>query len=345
MPKRYDYTVTQEEAGTRLDRFIADKEEELSRTFVQKLISDGNIAVGDQRVKPSYSVHSGDIVVVSIPDPQPEDIPQAEDIPLDILFEDEEILVVNKPAGMVVHPGAGVSSGTLVNAFLAHISSDSLYEQEENTSDSLDEQEGTIDLSSISPGRPGIVHRLDKGTSGVIVVAKTVKSYYHLANQFKEHSIRRKYITLVCGNPKQDSGIIVAPIGRSQRDRKKMAVTPINSREATTQFRVTEHYDGYSLLDIFPKTGRTHQIRVHLAHIGHPVVGDPTYNNKKRDLEGARWQSVRTAIQKLSRQALHAQILGFIHPVSGEYIEFSSTIPEDIQELIDALRATLDEEI
>lgn len=339
MLKHYDYIVTQEEVGIRLDLFISEKEEELSRSFVQRLIYDGYITVGDQKAKPSYNIHAGDIIKVNIPAPQPEDTPKAEDILLDIIFEDEEILVVNKPAGMVVHPGAGVKSGTLVNAFLGHISSDNMDEQDEPG-----EQEESIDLSSITPGRPGIVHRLDKGTSGVIIIAKTVKSYYNLAEQFKEHSIRRKYIALVCGNPKQDSAIIVAPIGRSQRDRKKMAVTPINSREATTQFRVVENYEGYSLLDVFPKTGRTHQIRVHLAHIGHPVVGDYTYGSQKRDIEATKNQSVRNAINKLSRQALHAQILGIIHPVSGEYMEFSSPIPEDIQSIIDALRADLNKE-
>jgi 23S rRNA pseudouridine1911/1915/1917 synthase len=334
MVKQYDYIVNHEEEGIRIDRFIAGKSDEFSRSFVQKLILDGHITVDDQKIKPSYNIRAGNIVRISIPDLQLHEAPQAEDIPLDIIFEDDELLVVNKPAGMVVHPAAGVNSGTLVNAFLAHISD----EKEEISGEEM------VDLSYITPGRPGIVHRLDKGTSGIIVLAKTVKAYYHLADQFKEHTIHRKYIALVCGNLKPDSGIIVAPIGRSHRDRKKMAVTPVNSREAITQFSVTERYGGYSLLDIFPKTGRTHQIRVHLAHIGHPVVGDTAYSSRKKDLEAAKQQAVRIAIQGLSRQALHAQILGFIHPDSGKYMEFSTPIPKDMQEVIDALRAVLDVE-
>lgn len=326
MAKYHDYIVAQDEIGTRLDRFIAEKDNELSRSFIQKLISDGCVTVGGSRTKSSYNVRAGDLVEISLPEPTSRDGPRAENIPLDIVFEDDELIVVDKPAGMVVHPAAGVDSGTLVNAILAH------------TAGPRRSMEG-LGLSTISPQRPGIVHRLDKGTSGLVVVAKNVKAYYCLADQFKEHSVRRKYVTLICGEPRQDSGIIVAPIGRSRRDRKKMAVTPVNSREAITHFSVIERYGRFSLLEIKPRTGRTHQIRVHLAHIGHPVVGDSTYGGRTRALRSDISQAVRTALENLSRPALHAQILGFIHPDTGRYIEFSSPVPEDIQSMIDALRS------
>jgi 23S rRNA pseudouridine1911/1915/1917 synthase len=344
MANYYDYIVTQDEAGTRLDRFIADKERKLSRSFVQKLISEGCVTVGDLQTKSSYNIRVGDVVKVRLPEPQSHTNPRAENIPLDIVFEDDELVVVSKPAGMVVHPAAGVRSGTLVNAILAHVQ-DARHEiqdtrQEEEVS-GLGARVSSLEsfkLNSIAPERPGIVHRIDKGTSGLIVVAKTVGAYYKLAAQFKEHSVRRKYVALVCSEPGQTSGTIVAPIGRSRRDRKKMAVTSVHSKEAVTHFSVTERYGGFSLIEIQPETGRTHQIRVHLAHIGYPVVGDPTYGGRSRALKSAVSQVVRTALQKLSRQALHAQTLGFIHPSTAEYMEFSAPIPEDIQNVIDALR-------
>jgi len=343
MAKHHDYIVTQDESGIRLDRFLADKEDALSRSFVQKLISEGCVSIGDLRVKPSYNVRTGDVVRVRLPVPQAQTVLRAENIPLDIVFEDNELIVVNKPAGMVVHPAAGVSSGTLVNAILSRILPD-LADDGISDQHKLDDHSPAfrrieeMDLSSIAPERPGIVHRIDKGTSGLIVVARTVRAYYGLAAQFSEHSVRRKYLALVCGDPKQDNGTIVAPIGRSRRDRKKMAVTPVHSREAITHFSVIERYVGFSLLEITPKTGRTHQIRVHLAHIGYPVVGDPTYGGQNRALKSAVSQVVEAALQKLSRQALHAQILGFTHPGTGRYMEFSAPIPEDIQSVIDALR-------
>ena len=316
MAGQHDYTVAHDEAGARLDRFIADKEDELSRSFIQKLISEGCVTIGNSPAKSSYRVHTGDIVRVELSAPQLHTDLRAEDIPLDIVFDDDELIVVDKPAGMVVHPAAGVSSGTLVNAVLKRISQE---------------------LSSITPERPGIVHRLDKGTSGLIVVARTVGAYYSLTDQFKQHTTRRKYVALICGDPKQDNGIITAPIGRSRRDRKKMAVTSVHSREAITHFSVTARYGEFSLMEITPRTGRTHQIRVHLSHIGYPVVGDPTYGGRNRAIKSARSQAVKIALEKLSRQALHAQMLGFIHPDTDEYMEFSTPIPEDIQNVIDAL--------
>jgi len=325
----YDHIVTDDEAGFRLDRFVADKKTELSRTLAQKLISDGYITVGGSRTKPSYKICAGDVVSVRLPETETHSGPRPENIPLDIVFEDDEVIVVNKPAGMVVHPAAGVDSGTLVNAFLAHILPDTTTRKAEEP-----------DIFSIDPERPGVVHRIDRGTSGTIVVAKTANAYYSLVAQFKEHSTRRKYLALICGSPKQDSGTIVAPIGRSHRDRKKMAVTNTNSREAITNFSVIERYGRFSLLEVTLETGRTHQIRVHLAHIGYPVVGDPNYGGRNRAIKSAVSQDVRIALQQLSRQALHAQTLGFIHPVTNQYIEFSAPIPEDIQRVIDALRAS-----
>ena len=330
MTKYHDHIVTQDEIGIRLDRFIAEKKDDLSRSFAQKLISEGYITINGLQVKPSYSVRVGDIVKVSLPELKLHAVPRAENIPLDIVFEDDDFAVIDKPPGMIMHPAAGVDSGTLVNAFLAHVSESSAHSEAGH--------EKVLRLSDISPGRPGIVHRIDKGTSGLVVVAKTVRAYYCFIDQFKEHSVGRCYVTLICGKLEHDSGTIVAPIGRSRRDRKKMAVTPVNSREAITHFSVIERYAGFSLLEIKPKTGRTHQIRVHLAHLGHPVVGDPTYGGRNRAIKSTMSQAVKTPLQKLSRQALHAQLLGFIHPGTGKYVEFSSPIPEDIQSVIDALR-------
>lgn len=323
MTKQYDYTVTEDEAGARLDRFIADKMDELSRSFIQKLISAGDVTIsGSPTTKSSRNVRPGDVVQIKLPAPQTHTDLQAEDIPLDIVFQDHDVIVVNKPVGMIVHPAAGVSSGTLVNAVLASISPE---------------------LIAITPRRPGIVHRLDKGTSGLIVVARTVAAYYNLADQFKEHTVSRKYAALVCGDLKQDRGIITAPIGRSRRDRKKMAVTPINSKQAITRFSVKERYGTFSLLDITLRTGRTHQIRVHLAHIGYSVVGDPTYGGRNRAIKTATSEAVKLAIENLSRQALHAQTLGFIHPATDEYMGFSTPIPMDIQNVLDALEQAAQE--
>jgi len=330
------YLVTQNESGTRLDKFIADKEITLSRSFIQKLISDGYVNVNDVSTKPSRNVHSGDVVKVQIIQPQSETAPQAEDIPIDIIYEDDEIIVVNKPAGMVVHPATGTTSGTLVNALLSHFPS-----SEQDDYDDIDDESkwtDTLDVSSISQQRPGIVHRIDKGTSGLLVVAKTINAYYNLAEQVREHSMTRRYIAVVCGIPKQDKGTIIAPIGRSSRDRKKMAVTPVRSRIAITHFTVLEKYADFSLIEVRLETGRTHQIRVHFSYIGHPVVGDPDYGGQDRALKTKSPESVISVMRNLSRQALHAELLGFKHPKTDKYIEFSAPIPPDMQDLIDVLR-------
>jgi 23S rRNA pseudouridine1911/1915/1917 synthase len=330
------YLVTQNESGTRLDKFIADKEITLSRSFIQKLISDGYVNVNDVSTKPSRNVHSGDVVKVQIIQPQSETAPQAEDIPIDIVYEDDEIIVVNKPAGMVVHPATGTTSGTLVNALLSHFPS-----SEQDDYDDIDDESkwtDTLDISSISQQRPGIVHRIDKGTSGLLVVAKTINAYYNLAEQVREHSMTRRYIAVVCGIPKQDKGTIIAPIGRSSRDRKKMAVTPVRSRDAITHFTILEKYADFSLIEVRLETGRTHQIRVHFSYIGHPIVGDPDYGGQDRALKTKSPESVISVMRNLSRQALHAELLGFKHPKTGKYMEFSVPIPPDMQNLIDVLR-------
>lgn len=328
MKEYHEYTVSKEESGIRIDVFLANKETDISRSFIQRAISDGYITVNDSVVKPNHRVRAGDLIRVNLPELKKDEVPIAEDISLNIVYEDDEIIVVDKPAGMVVHPAAGIKSGTLVNAILSRLHSDE---------DILDSE--LEDLTSLSPQRPGIVHRIDKGTSGLLVVAKTINAYYNLSAQFNEHSINRKYIAVVCGNPKQETGTIIAPIGRSRHNRKKMAVTHINSREAITHFKVLEYYDKFSLVEIKLETGRTHQIRVHFSYIGHPIVGDPDYGGQKRALKTQASPIVEVAVRKLKRQALHAQILGFIHPTTGKYMEFFSPVPEDIQFLIDALRS------
>ncbi|MGB9596588.1 MAG: RluA family pseudouridine synthase [Candidatus Poribacteria bacterium] len=329
------YIVDKTDIGVRLDKFIADKKSELSRSFIQKLISQGHITVNNEIVKPSYNIREGDIVKVHIEKPKADFILQAEDINIDIVYEDDEVIVVNKPAGMVVHPGAGINSGTLVNAILPKLSFD--------IQDDDETEDDEIDISTISPQRPGIVHRIDKGTSGLLVIAKTVNAYYNLAKQVQEHSMTRRYIAVVCGVLKQDQGTIIAPVGRSSRDRKKMAVTPM-ARTAITHFEVLEKYGSFSLISAKLETGRTHQIRVHFSYIGHPVVGDTEYGGQSRALSMKTSESVMNAIRDLKRQALHAELLGFKHPKTKEYMEFSAPIPDDIRNLIDVLRHQTAEE-
>ena len=254
------------------------------------------------------------------PEPEPL-LPYPEDIPLDILFEDPYLLVLNKPPGLPVHPGAGRHSGTLVHALLAHCAR----------------------ISEVGePLRPGIVHRLDKDTSGVMAVAKDDHVHRALSEQWKEHTVFRRYIAFVWGKMKRPKGIVEAPIGRHPRDRKKMAVVE-GGRPARTEYEVLEEYEFLSLLALYPKTGRTHQIRVHLSHIGHPVFGDPKYGGRTKRLGGLPPGQRRRAEELLGliqRQALHAEVLGFVHPVVGEYMEFRADLPEDMDGLRKALRGT-----
>lgn len=299
--------ASSEEAHQRLDHFIIKKGAPLSRSRLQKLITDGFVTVKGRLAKASYRVQTGDEVVIKIPPPAPLEV-RPEKIPIDIVYEDDSLIVVNKPAGMVVHPGAGVFSGTLVNALLYHCK----------------------DLSGIGGiERPGIVHRLDKETSGLLVVAKNDRSHIDLSHQFKRHSINRTYIALVLGRLKEKEGKVELPIGRDIRERKKISPRTKKPRSAITLYRVIETYDNASLLEVKPTTGRTHQIRVHMSFVGHPLLGDKVYGDK-------RVSSIRG--MKIGRHMLHAWRLGFLHPESKEHIEFEAPMPGDMEEIITKLR-------
>ena len=290
---RLDLTVSAEHAGERLDKFLSDSVEGLSRSSLTKLIEDGKVTVGEKAVKKNYKVADGDRVTVLIDDPKPVDI-TPEDIPLDIVYEDEHLLVVNKPKGMVVHPAPGNDCGTLVNALMYHCG------------DHLSGINGEL--------RPGIVHRIDKNTSGLLVVAKSDIAHAGLSEQIKDHSFTRRYLAICYGNIKEDERTVDAPIGRHKIDRKKMCVTQLNSKPAVTHIKVLERYSGFTYIECRLETGRTHQIRVHLANIGHPIAGDDVYGPSK-------------VITSLGGQCLHAYRLGFIHPVTGEYMEFTADPP------------------
>ncbi len=289
-----ELTVQQADAGQRLDRFLPAACG-LSRAAAQQLIEGGHVRLGGQKPAKSHRLAAGEVLAVSIPPPR-ETALLPQDIPLDILYEDEHLLVVDKPKGMVVHPAAGNPDGTLVNALLHHCGAS---------------------LSGIGgERRPGIVHRIDKDTSGLLVVAKNDASHRHLAAQFAAHSIRRVYSAVVYGHFGQPAGEIDAPIGRSRADRKKMAVTSRGAKPACTHYEVLGEYPGFSLLRLRLQTGRTHQIRVHMAEMGHPVAGDPVYGPKK-------------VMRELRGQCLHAGVLGFVHPATGESMEFSSPPPPE----------------
>ena len=282
-----------EVGGARIDKAVADASEgEITRSFAAKLIEDGNCTVNGSAVNKNYKLKAGDTVCVQLPEPQVTDI-LPEDIPLDIVYEDADLLVVNKPKGMVVHPAHGHYSGTLVNALMFHCGN------------SLSGINGEL--------RPGIVHRIDMNTSGLLIAAKSDVAHKGLAEQIKEHSFTREYEAVVCGCIKE-GGTVNAPIGRSKSDRKKMCVTTENSREAVTHYSVIGNYRNYTHLRLRLETGRTHQIRVHMAHIGHPVAGDDVYGNGKP--------------ASLCGQCLHAKHIGFTHPITGEWLEFESELPE-----------------
>ena len=293
-----------EENGIRVDKYIADAEIGLSRSAAVGLIENGGVTVNGQRVNKKAKLKLGDTISVSIPDPIPYEA-KAEDIPIDIVYEDNDLLVVNKPKGMVVHPAAGNYEGTLVNALLYHCG------------DSLSGINGVM--------RPGIVHRIDKDTSGLLIVAKNDKAHASLAEQIKAHSFTREYEAVVFGNLKTDEGTVDAPIGRNPNDRKKMCVTERNSKHAVTHYRVLSRYKGYTHIRCILETGRTHQIRVHMAYLGHPVAGDQVYGVKNEKLN-------------FSGQCLHAKKIGFIHPKSGKYMEFDSVLPEYFDSFLNKLR-------
>lgn len=276
----------------RVDSFIAGNNNKLTRSAVQKLIEENKVLVNNKPVSKNYKLKSGDFITVEVPAPQPMDA-LPENIPLDIVYEDDDLLVVNKPKGIVVHPAHGNYNGTLVNALLYHCGN------------SLSGINGVI--------RPGIVHRIDKNTSGLLIVAKNDKSHLYLAEQIKAHSFMREYEAVASGYFKDTEGIIDAPIGRHKTDRKKMCVTTENSRNAVTHYSVIRQYGGYAHVKLRLETGRTHQIRVHLAYIGHAVLGDDVYGKSYKGIDG---------------QCLHARRIGFIHPTTNKYIEFTSELPD-----------------
>ncbi len=288
---------------TRLDKFIFENTENLTRSKIQNLILNGNILVNSKLITKNYKTKIGDKVEIMIPEPTDIDV-KSENIPLDIVYEDEHILVVNKAKGMVVHPAPGNYEGTLVNALLYHCKG------------SLSGINGKI--------RPGIVHRIDKDTSGLLVVAKSDIAHNGLAEQIKAHSIKREYRAVVYGKFKDYVGKVDAPIGRSHKDRKQMAVVQ-EGRNAVTHYEMIERFNGFSYIKLILETGRTHQIRVHMSYLGKPVAGDPLYGPK-------------AVITELKGQCLHAQTLGFVHPINGEYLEFSSELPEVFLKFLNKLK-------
>ena len=311
--------VEEHDAGQRLDLFVAAHLDECTRSMAAKLVRNGAVRVNGTTVRPAHKVRPGERIEV-IRRKQEPSAPAGEPIPLDVLFEDRDIIVVNKRAGMVVHPAPGNTSGTLVNALV--------YRWHET-------RPAVGDVT-----RPGIVHRLDKDTSGVMVVARTERAYRSLAGQIKDRSAVREYLALVEGVIKEPSGEIDAPVGRSVANRKRMAVTGVRSRSALTRFEVVEPLGPATLVRVRLETGRTHQIRVHMAYIGHPVVGDRTY----RRGESAVMKTLRGAGVALDRQALHAARLSITHPVTGDPMQFEAPLPEDFRSAVTALRAVLSSE-
>lgn len=297
-------TVSPEEAGVRIDKYLAEQLPDITRSYLQKLLKDGSVQMNGKPVKTSTKTAAGAVIELTIPDPEePEILP--EDIPLDILYEDSDVILINKPKDMVVHPAAGHYTGTLVNALMYHCKGD---------------------LSGINGVlRPGIVHRIDKDTTGVLIVCKNDKAHNALAEQLKEHSITRKYRAIVCGNLKEDEGTVDAPLGRHPQDRKKMAIVRTGGKRAVTHYRVLERFGNYTYIECQLETGRTHQIRVHMASLGHPLLGDEIYGRVKSPF-------------KLEGQTLHAMVLGFIHPTTGEYMEFEAPLPEYFEKLLEKLR-------
>lgn len=294
--------VDEKNEGLRIDKYLAQIFEDKSRSFIQGLIEKENVKVNNKIPKSNYKLKKSDEIEIIIPEPEILSV-EPEDIPIDIIYEDEDVIVVNKSQGMVVHPAPGNYNGTLVNALLYHCK----------------------DLSSINGVvRPGIVHRIDKDTSGVLVIAKNDEAHKKLSEQLKDHSMKREYFALIEGRLKNDSGTIDKPLGRCKKDRLKIGIVE-DGKRAVTHYEVLERYNGYTLIKCVLETGRTHQIRVHMASIGFPLVGDPLYGFKRQKF-------------KLEGQVLHAKTLGFIHPRSGEYMEFTSELPQYFSQLINKLR-------
>lgn len=307
MPQQNSYTffIDEENQSTRIDSVLSLLLPDTSRSFIQKLIEGGNLTLnGNVMTSKKYKACKGDCVTIDVPEPEMLKI-EAEDIPLDIVYEDDDVLVVNKPKGMVVHPAVGNYTGTLVNAIMYHCG------------DRLSSINGVI--------RPGIVHRIDKDTSGLLMIAKNDKAHESLSKQLAEHSITRRYRALVYHNFAEEEGTIDAPIGRDPKNRLKRAVTDQNSKRAVTHWHVVERFGRYTLIEAKLETGRTHQIRVHMAYIKHPLVGDAVYGPAKQGLVS-------------DGQLLHAEVLGFIHPTSGQYMEFERAVPTDFAKVLEKLR-------
>ena len=300
---KFSFLVQEELVDERIDKCLSLLMDTLSRSYIQKLIKEGHVSVNDQVVKANYRVKNEDEICFYLPKSVEPEI-QPQDIALDILYEDDDLIIVNKPKGMVVHPAAGHYKDTLVNGLLYHCK------------DSLSGINGVM--------RPGIVHRIDMNTTGSLIVCKNDYSHNHIAAQLKEHSITRKYHAIVYGVLKDDFGTIDKPIGRSDTDRKKMAVNAKNGRNAITHYKVLKRFDKYTYIECQLETGRTHQIRVHMAYIGHPIVGDDVYSN-------------RSCPFKLEGQTLHAKIIGFVHPGTNEYMEFDAPLPDYFFHLLDIL--------
>ena len=304
--KMESFEVEAEQEGERLDKFLSIIYPEFSRAFFQKLIKSKQVSVNETPQKASYCVKIDDIVTVEIPDAVETTI-EPENIPLDILYEDDDVLIVNNPKGMVVHPSAGHYSGTLVNAIMYHCK------------DTLSGINGEI--------RPGIVHRIDMDTTGSLIVCKNDEAHVNIAQQIKEHSVNRIYVGIVCGNVKEDSGTVEGAIGRHPIERKKMAINEKNGKPAITHYKVLERFKNYTYMQFKLETGRTHQIRVHMASIGHPLLGDTLYS------------SGRSPFKHLQGQCLHAKTIGFIHPKTGEYMEYSAPLPEYFEKLLCLLKS------
>jgi 23S rRNA pseudouridine1911/1915/1917 synthase len=295
--------VSPEYEDERIDHYLTLIHPDFTRSYLQKLIKSGEVLVNGRAVKASYRVQEEDLVEVHIPEAITPDI-LPENIPLEILYEDEDVILVNKPKGMVVHPAAGHLGGTLVNALMYHCG------------ESLSGINGVM--------RPGIVHRIDKDTTGVLIACKNDFAHQSIAAQLKEHSITRRYYALVCGNIKEDEGTVEGPIGRHPTDRKRMAINYQHGKEAVTHYRVLERFGAYTWIECRLETGRTHQIRVHMASIGHPLLGDGVYGGETR--------------KSLTGQCLHAYVLGFVHPRTGEYMEFQAALPAYFERLLDSMR-------
>lgn len=302
--EKLNFKISDNVSGIRIDKYIADNVDNLTRSSVVSLIENDNISVNGKSVPKNYKIKTGDNIEVIIPDPVEYEA-KAENIPLDIIYEDNDLIVVNKPKGMVVHPAAGNYEGTLVNALLYHCK------------DNLSGINGVL--------RPGIVHRIDKNTSGLLIVAKNDNSHKFLAEQIKQHSFTREYQAIAVGSFKDEKGTVNAPIGRHHTDRKRMTVTERNSKNAVTHYEVIARYKGYTHIKCILETGRTHQIRVHMAYIGHPISGDDVYGLKKEKVN-------------FEGQCLHAGKIGFIHPSTKKYMEFTSKLPEYFRNYLTKLK-------